>query len=53
MRKRNEAGVYFHENDSRLPNYIISSREDPHLHLLDNLLAEGADLGGAGDGHVL
>lgn len=25
----------------------------PHLHLLDHLLAEGADLGGAGDGHVL
>lgn len=25
----------------------------PHLHLFDHLLAEGADLGGAGDGHVL
>lgn len=25
----------------------------PHLHFLDHLLAERADLGGAGDGHVL
>lgn len=25
----------------------------PHLHLLDHLLAKGADFGGAGDGHVL
>lgn len=30
-----------------------TTRTRPHLYFLDHLLAEGADLGGAGDGHVL
>lgn len=32
---------------------ISKSGKNPHLHLLHDLLAEGADFGGAGDGHVL